>query len=75
MTRKLKTVTRRLWRLTLAVGLVLLLLLIIRIYEAERGPELHRWHIWIPHELTAEQLDTGGYSDYLNVVNHPFDEM
>ena len=75
MTRKLKTVTRRLWRSTLVVGLVLLLLLIIRIYEAERGPELHRWHTWIPHELTAEQLDKAGYADYLNAENHLFDEM
>ncbi|PEI05913.1 hypothetical protein CRM79_01245 [Pantoea agglomerans] len=75
MTRKLKTVTRRLWRSTLVVGLVLVLLLIIRIYEAERGPELHRWHTWIPHELTAEQLDKASYTGYLNAENHLFDEM
>ena len=63
MTRKFKTATRRLWCSMFVVGLLLLLLLIIRIYEAERGPELHRWHTWILHELTAEQLDKGGYSD------------
>ncbi|KAA5923399.1 alpha/beta hydrolase [Pantoea sp. Bo_2] len=75
MTRKFKTATRRLWRSMIVVGLVLLLLLIIRIYEAERGPELHRWHTWIPHELTVEQLDKAGYADYLNAENHLFDEM
>ncbi|HBV91264.1 MAG TPA: hypothetical protein DEF80_09805, partial [Pantoea sp.] len=75
MARKFKTATRRLWRSMLIVGLLLLLLLIIRIYEAERGPELHRWHTWIPHELTVEQLDKAGYTDYLNAEHHLFDEM
>lgn len=75
MTRRWKTVTRRLWRLAIASGVLLLLLLIIRIYEAERGPELHRWHTWVPHELTVEQLDNATYADYLKAENHLFDEM
>ncbi len=75
MTRRWKTVTRRLWHLALASGVLLLLLLIIRIYEAEQGPELHRWHTWVPHELTVEQLDNATYADYLKAENHLFDEM
>ncbi|MDH2067137.1 alpha/beta hydrolase [Pantoea sp. GD03673] len=75
MTRMLKTATRRFWRLTLVIGLLLLLLLIIRIYEAERGPELHRWHTWIPHELTVEQIDSARFADYLSAENHLFEEM
>lgn len=55
--------------------MLLLLLLIFRIYEAERGPALHRWHTWIPHELIVEQLDKAGYADYLNAENQLFDEM
>jgi len=62
MTRKWKTVKRRLWRLVIGVVVLLLLLLIFRIYEAERGPALHRWHTWIPHELIVEQLDKAGYA-------------
>lgn len=75
MTRKWKTGKRRLWRLVIVIGVLLLLLLIIRIYEAERGPELHRWHTWLPHELPAEQLDNGTYADYLIAENQLFDEM
>jgi len=75
MTRKWKRVKRRLWRLVIVVGALLLLLVIIRIYEAERGPGLHRWHTWIPHELTVEQLNKSGYADYLNAENQLFDEM
>ena len=43
MTRKLKTISRRLWHVILVAGGLILLLLIFRIYEAERGPELQRY--------------------------------
>ncbi|KAF6660334.1 alpha/beta hydrolase [Enterobacteriaceae bacterium EKM102V] len=75
MTRKLKTISRRLWHVILVAGGLILLLLIFRIYEAERGPELQRWHTWVPHELTVEALDKASYADYLRAENRLFDEM
>ncbi|MGK3142172.1 alpha/beta hydrolase [Pantoea sp. C2G6] len=75
MNRTLKTVARWARRSVIGIGLLLLLLLVIRIYEAERGPELHRWHTWVPHELTAEQLDQSSYRDYLTAENRLFTEM
>ncbi|WP_448310436.1 alpha/beta hydrolase [Pantoea sp. PGP6] len=75
MTRTLKIISRWSKRFLLGAGLIVGLLLIFRVYEAERGPELHRWHTWVPHELTIEQLDKASYADYLAAENRLFDEM
>jgi len=75
MTRKFKAITRWARRSAIGVGILLFLLLAIRIYDAERGPALHRWHTWIPHELTVEQLDKATYADYLRAEDRLFVEM
>ncbi|MCQ5473163.1 alpha-beta hydrolase superfamily lysophospholipase [Pantoea sp. AN62] len=75
MSRTLTFIARWARRITLAAALVVILLLILRVYEAGRGPELHRWHTWVPHELSVGQLDHASYADYLTAENRLFDEM
>ncbi|WP_312055548.1 alpha/beta hydrolase [Pantoea brenneri] len=75
MSRTLTFIVRWARRITLAAALVVILLLILRVYEAGRGPELHRWHTWVPHELSVGQLDHASYADYLTAENRLFDEM
>jgi len=29
----------------------------IRVYDVQRGPQLERWHTYVPHELRAKELD------------------
>ena len=29
----------------------------VRIYDSQSGPQLELWHTFIPHELTAKQID------------------
>jgi alpha-beta hydrolase superfamily lysophospholipase len=52
-------------RLLLVLGAVLLTLLAVRVYDLERGPPLEPWHTYVPTELTVEQLEAAGWSDYL----------
>jgi alpha-beta hydrolase superfamily lysophospholipase len=37
----------------------------IRVYVAQQGPPLSRWHTYVPHELKANELDTADWSRYL----------
>jgi hypothetical protein len=45
---------RRLVRtLALVIGVVLLTVMAVRIWQSERGPPLHLWHTYSPPELRA----------------------
>jgi alpha-beta hydrolase superfamily lysophospholipase len=37
----------------------------IRVYVAQRGPPLSRWHTYVPHEMKAAELDAADWDRYL----------
>ena len=44
---------------------LLVMFLLIRGYQSEQGPALHRWHTWSANEMTADQIDGASFADYL----------
>ena len=42
-----------------------LTLLAVRAYDSQRGPGLELWHTYVPHELTAAELDKADWAAYL----------
>lgn len=40
-------------------------MLAVRVYDAEQGPPLERWHTYVPHEYRASELDKKNWDDYL----------
>ena len=52
------------WALIL-VALVSLALLAFRSYGSLNGPPLHRWHTFVPHELSADEIDSADWTRYL----------
>ena len=37
----------------------------IRVYVAQQGPPLSRWHTYVPHEMKATELDAADWDRYL----------
>jgi len=50
-----------------AVVLVVSLLTLLgaRAYDAQRGPPLELWHTFVPHEMSAAELDKSDWKQYL----------
>lgn len=67
--RRVKWVSDGLIVLVRHVALTLLVVLIVflavRIYQTERGPDLHLWHTWRGSEMNARELDNATFSQYL----------
>jgi alpha-beta hydrolase superfamily lysophospholipase len=47
----------------------------IRIYVAQQGPPLSRWHTYVPHEMKASELDAADWSRYLAEEAKIFDAV
>ena len=58
-------IRRYLRTLTLAVGVVLLTVMAVRIWQSERGPPLHLWHTYSPPELRASEIAKADWAAYL----------
>lgn len=61
----------------LKVGAALLLValltfLAIRIYDTQQGPPLKPWHTYVPHELTAKEIDKADWTAYLKAEDALF---
>ena len=39
--------------------------IVLRIWQAERGPPLALWHTYVPKDLTAEEIDRADWARYL----------
>src|SRR5499433_3638539 len=52
------------WAL-LSIGVVSVALLAFRSYRSLNGPALHLWHTFVPHELSADQIDMADWIRYL----------
>ena len=54
---------------------VVLGLLAIRAYDAQRGPPLSLWHTYTPHDLTAKKIRKFEWPEYVKAENALFDEV
>src|SRR5215469_17661852 len=52
------------WALLL-IAVVSVALLAVRSYRVLNGPALHLWHTFVPHELSADQIDIADWTRYL----------
>jgi alpha-beta hydrolase superfamily lysophospholipase len=52
-------------RVFILLTIVVLTALALRAYDTQRGPPLAPWHTYVPHELTAKELDAADWSRYL----------
>jgi alpha-beta hydrolase superfamily lysophospholipase len=57
------------------IGVTLLTLLAVRVYDTQRGLPLEPWHTYVPHELRAEQLDAANWTQYLAAETTIFDDV
>lgn len=62
-------------RILLCLLALLLVFLLIRIYETERGPALHPWHKWVPHEMSEREIDNASFGEYQAAEEKLFREM
>ena len=49
----------------MVVGIVLVVLLAVRVYLSQQGPELHPWHTWRADEMSVRELDNADFAGYL----------
>lgn len=62
----------------IAVGTLIFIaaaLLLFRIYDVKKGPELERWHTYTPEEMTVRELDSATWSDYLKQEEQIFNDV
>jgi alpha-beta hydrolase superfamily lysophospholipase len=50
-------------------------LLAVRAFDAQRGPPLELWHTFIPHELSADEIDKADWKQYLAAEERAFSEV
>lgn len=52
-------------KIVLVLGIVLVVLLAVRIYLSQQGPELHLWHTWTADEMSVREIDKASFAQYL----------
>jgi alpha-beta hydrolase superfamily lysophospholipase len=57
------------------LGVALLTLFAVRVYDTQGGLPLEPWHTYVPHELHAEKLDTADWTQYLAAEAAIFDDV
>ena len=62
-------------RAVLALAAVAATFFAVRIYDTQRGPPLERWHTYVPHELSVEELETADWKRYLAAEQRIFDAL
>ncbi|WP_273602324.1 alpha/beta hydrolase [Roseateles albus] len=50
-------------------------LLAVRAFDAQRGPDLELWHTFVPHELSAAELDKADWKQFLAAEAQAFAEV
>ena len=50
-------------------------LLAVRAWDVQRGPALELWHTFIPHELSADEIDRADWKRYLAAEERAFAEV
>ena len=62
-------------RITALLAVCILTFLGVRIWDSQRGLPLEPWHIYLPGELSAEELDYTDWAQYLAAEQAIFDEL
>ena len=50
-------------------------LIAVRIYDTQRGPPLELWHTYVPSELTADEIESADWGQYLAAEQALFDDV
>lgn len=59
----------------MVVGIVLVVLLAVRVYLSQQGPDLHLWHTWRADEMSVRELDNANFAGYAARENAIFAEL
>ncbi|MCG5126463.1 alpha/beta hydrolase [Enterobacter mori] len=59
----------------LVLGIILFVLLAVRVYLSQQGPELHRWHTWRADEMSVQEMDKASFAQYLARENAIFSAL
>ena len=62
------------WVLALCAA-SLVTLLAVRAYDSHSDPPLELWHTYIPHEMTAGEIDKSDWAQYVAAEQRIFDEV
>lgn len=62
-------------RIALGLLVLLVMFLVIRGYQSEQGPPLHRWHTWSADEMSVDEIDRASFADYLTREAAIFHDM
>ncbi len=54
---------------------IALTFLAIRVFDSQRGPALAPWHIYVPTEMTPDQLDRANWEQYLAHEDRLFQQV
>jgi alpha-beta hydrolase superfamily lysophospholipase len=57
------------------VGVSLVTVLVVRAWDAQRGPPLELWHTFVPHEMTAAEIGKADWAQYVAAEKKIFDEV
>src|SRR5688500_11059613 len=57
------------------LAIIAVVLLVVRAYDSQRGEPLEPWHTYVPTELDVEELDQGGWTEYLKAEAAIFDSV
>ncbi|MDI3360337.1 alpha/beta hydrolase [Lelliottia sp. V89_10] len=65
------------WIKLIVLSVVLLVIgaMALRVYDIQRGPDLQLWHTYVPHEMSADEIDQADWNDYLKVEDSLFKEV
>lgn len=62
-------------KIALVLGIILFVLLAVRAYLSQQGPELHLWHTWRANELSVQEMDRASFAQYVARENAIFTDM
>lgn len=62
-------------KMAMVVGIVLIVLLAVRVYLSQQGPELHLWHTWRADEMSVRELDKADFAGYIARENAIFADL
>jgi alpha-beta hydrolase superfamily lysophospholipase len=68
-------VLRLLKRGALLLGAIAITLIVLRIYDTQRGPPLELWHTHAPPEMSADEVDQADWNQYLAAEQAAFDDV
>ncbi|MEL4867815.1 alpha/beta hydrolase [Pantoea agglomerans] len=62
-------------KIAMVAGIVLVVLLAVRAYLSQQGPELHLWHTWRADEMSVREMDNANFDGYIARENIIFNDL